>query len=321
MDATKSALSFPQEPEWDESVGHRYESVFVVCLILLAFLFRDNPYLVFPQIYYLLVLLLGLNLAAGAALRSKRFGKNLSAAAIMANCGTIAAILSNSGEQASNLWVLFLLPIYTACILLDGREVVWITVGAVLCNAAYYFSAESAWNDVVCFEISIKSALLAFGAAATWRVVTQERRSRRMLGESGRELKRTESYLRLFRRLVGQIDDAILIINPDTGHLVDVNGSWSRALGYERDLFKMLNLGDIPGALPDGMRWRDFVDMVRSNKALRYRCSPQKFDRLRIAMEIHAQWTSQDGKDYIVAVAREIVTPNARDPSVARRDG
>jgi PAS domain-containing protein len=126
-----------------------------------------------------------------------------------------------------------------------------------------------------------------------------------MLGESGQELKRTEAYLRLFRRLVGQIDDAILIVNPETGHFVDINGSWSRALGYNRELFKILSLGDV-GALPAGTHWAEFVRIVRDEKALRYECTPQKLDRTFLPMEIHAQWTSQDGKDYIVAVAREI---------------
>jgi|GEM_PF-3641682 len=286
--------------------AHRYESVFVVCLILLAFLFRDNPYLVFPQIYYLLIVLLGLNIAAGAALRSKRFGRGLSAAAILANCGTISAILAYSGEHASNLWVLFLLPIYTACILLDGREVAWITAGAIACDAIYYLSAESAWSDAYLFEVSIKSAILAFGAAATWRVVRLERSSRGMLRVRDAALERTEGYLKLFRRLLDQIDDAILIINPVTGHLVDINGAWSRALGYHKDLFKILNLGDIPGVMPSGADWTEFVKRVREKGAWRYLCSPQKMDKTFQPMEINAQWTSQDGKDYIVVVARAI---------------
>jgi PAS domain S-box-containing protein len=286
--------------------AHRYESVFVVCLILLAFLFRDNPYLVFPQIYYLLILLLALNLAAGAALRSDRFGKGLSAAAILANCGTISAILAYSGEHASNLWVLFLLPIYTACLLLDGREVVMITVGAIACNAIYNLSAETAWSDADYFEISIKSAILVFGAAATWRVVRQERSSRSQLKVSRTELERTEAYLRLFRRLIEQLDDAILIINPVTGHLVDINGALGRMLGYHKDLFKILNLGDVPGFLPADTHWQEFVRRLKEKKIWRYMSSPQKLDKSYQPMEIHAQWTSQEGKDYIVIVAREI---------------
>src|SRR5208282_4335346 len=141
--------------------SRRYESIFCIFLVMLAFLFRDNPYLIYPQILYLLLLLLALNLIAGKALAISRYGKQLSAGVILANCGTIAAILSYSGEQASNLWVLFLLPIYTACMLLDGREVAWVTVGAVGCNLIYYCFSTVNWDSITYFEVSIKSALLA----------------------------------------------------------------------------------------------------------------------------------------------------------------
>jgi hypothetical protein len=186
--ASQNRSSWAERGSWAQG----YEGIFCIFLVALAFLFRDNPYLIYPQILYLLFLLLLLNLIAGKALDIGRFGKQLSAAVILANCGTIAAILSYSGEQASNLWVLFLLPIYTACILLDGREVAWVTIGAIAFNVVYYIFATFYWNSVTYFEISIKSAIFAFAAVTTWRVVLQERSSQSLLKRSSAELERTE---------------------------------------------------------------------------------------------------------------------------------
>src|SRR5262245_55496620 len=100
--------------------SYKYESVFCIFLFVLAFLYRDNTNLVYPHILYLLLILLLLNLTANAAFQ--RFGHPpwLSTIFILANCATITAILNYSGKENSNMWVLYLLPIYTVCMLLEG---------------------------------------------------------------------------------------------------------------------------------------------------------------------------------------------------------
>src|SRR5262245_3184465 len=91
----------------------KYEVIFCIFLFALAFLYRDNNYLVYPQILYLLFALLSLNLSASLALRRWGPRATLSVLFILANCGILTAILQYSGGEESNLWVLFLLPIYT----------------------------------------------------------------------------------------------------------------------------------------------------------------------------------------------------------------
>ena len=288
------------------AVSQRYESAFCIFLAAIVFLFRDNPYLEYPQIFYLLLLLLGLNLSAGVALRVKGFGRQLAAALILGNCATIAAILSYSGEQASNLWVLYLLPIYTSCLLLDGREVALISLGAVLSNSLYYALSTVTWDAAVLFELLVKSAIFIFAAATTWKVVLRERSSRRLLVQSNEERERTENYLHLFRRLIGQIDDALLVINPHSSRLVDINGTWSRSLGYSREELKNSALAQWPGFLPDGVSWPQWAARVRERKSIRLECEPKGRDGTPHPMEIRFQWASQEGKDHIIAVARDI---------------
>lgn len=234
-----------------------------------------------------------------AALRIPRFGRSLAVVVILATCGTISVILSYSGEQASNLWILFLLPIYTACLLESGWPIFWITGGAVACNAAYYLLATPHWDSVVYFELLTKSAIFVFAAATTWSVALRERSSQRTL-------ERTENYMHMFRKLLGQMDDAILVVNPETGHMVDINGTWSRRLGYEREEFKSMSLADLPGFLPPALLWNDFVQHIREKKSLRYECEPQRKDQSAYPVEIHIQWVSQEDRNYLIAVARDI---------------
>lgn len=54
-----------------DALANRCETGFCIFMAALAFLGRDNPNLDYPQVLYLFILLMSLNLAAGVALRLK----------------------------------------------------------------------------------------------------------------------------------------------------------------------------------------------------------------------------------------------------------
>jgi signal transduction histidine kinase len=158
-----------------DALSNRYEAGFVIFMAVLAYLGRDNPDLDYPQVLYLFILLMALNLLAGVALRLKPDVPLISAGFILANCGTITAILAYSGGESSNLWVLYVLPIFTVCLLLGARETAWITFGVVAFNAIFTLN-ESQWNSpVAAFEIVLKSGFFIFTAMLAWRLVARDR--------------------------------------------------------------------------------------------------------------------------------------------------
>jgi len=220
--------------ERDTSSGHHYEVVFCIFLLVLAFLYRDNGHLVYPQILFLLLLLLVLNLAAGLAFRQWPFSPWISAAVILSNCATITAILFYSGESESNLWVLYLLPIYTVCMLLSGREVLWVTAGAVLLNSVFCVFATDYWDAASIFNLSVKDAVFIFAAAVTWRVVKKDRKAttklriqRDEMSHMEVKIREQESHLQQAEKMadVGQMTSGIAhdLNNPLTVILGTVN--------------------------------------------------------------------------------------------------
>lgn len=158
-----------------DALSHRYQAGFCVFMAALAFLGRDNPDLNYPAILYLFGLLMALNLAAGVALRLRPGASRLSTAFILANCGTITAILAHSGGGSSNLWVLYLLPIFTVCLLLGPREVAGITLGVVAFNAVFTLGEASGGWSVASFEIFLKSGFFVFTALLASRLVAKDR--------------------------------------------------------------------------------------------------------------------------------------------------
>ena len=179
----------------NDTLSNRYEAAFCVFMAALAFLGRDNPGLEYPTILYLFGLLMILNLSAGIALRRVPDAPMIAAGFILSNCGVISAIQSFSGGGSSNLWVLYLLPIFTVCILLGPRETAGITLGVVAFNAVFTLRESGGVWCVAAFEILLKSGLFVLTALLAWRLVSKDRSARSQLQSESRRAEQLTTRL------------------------------------------------------------------------------------------------------------------------------
>ncbi|MDD5301900.1 MAG: HAMP domain-containing sensor histidine kinase [Elusimicrobia bacterium] len=170
----------------------RYEAALGVALASLAFLSKDNPQLVLPECLWLFLVLLATSLAASLAVRLRPERPLPAALALVASFIVVAAIQSQSGGSASDLWVLYLLPIFSAAILLGGRETAWIAAGAVLTNAAGLFAEGHAFGAADAFALVLKTSILAGAAAATWSLSKSEREAGARAARQRDEIERLE---------------------------------------------------------------------------------------------------------------------------------
>lgn len=169
----------------------RFEAALGIALASLAFLSKNNPQLVLPECLWLFLLLLVTSLAASLAVRLRPGNPVPAAAALVGSFVVVAAIQSQSGGGESDLWVLYLLPIFSAAILLGGRETAWIASGAVLGNAAVLLAGEHALGPADAFSLTLKTVILAGAAAATWALAKSEREARE------KSAKQTDTICRL----------------------------------------------------------------------------------------------------------------------------
>lgn len=227
--------------------SNRYETGFCIFMAALAFLGRDNPSLDYPTILYLFGLLMILNLAAGIALRRRPDAPMIATGFILANCGTITAILAYSGGSSSNLWVLYLLPIFTVCLLLGTREVVGITIGVLSFNAAFTFIGVDGNPSVASFEILLKSGFFIFTALLAWRLVAKDRSTHTQLQS---ESKRADQ---LTTRLEGAAAlSNVALVSAGVAH--DLRNAFMVILGFSETILNDESLS------PDA---RDGLDRVK----------------------------------------------------------
>lgn len=216
----------------DRTLSSRYETVFCVFMAALAYLWRDNPDLAYPQILHAFLLLLALNLAAGLSLRLWPARKWISALFILANCGTITSVLNYSGGMGSNLWALYLLPIHTVCLLLGPWEVVWITAGAIGLNAIFPAFEASRWDGGVLFELLLKSAVFIFTAAITWKIADRDRGAREKLKLRRLEVQRLGGLLDLQGARLEEAEKTAEVGPLSSALAHDLNNVFTAVLGF-----------------------------------------------------------------------------------------
>ena len=151
------------------------EAALWIVMGVLAFLSKDNPNLVYPQVLYLMLGLLGSTFGTSLAVRRWPDRRTLHAATLLGGFASIAGLQVWSGGPESILWALYLLPVFTAAILLQGRELAWTALGACASNAVLYAASDLAWTREIMFELALKTGILALAAAATWALSRSER--------------------------------------------------------------------------------------------------------------------------------------------------
>jgi len=174
----------------------RFEAALWAVLGGLAFLAKGDPRLVYPQVLYLFVSMLLANLCTSLSIRMAPGKPWLHAACLLLGFASIAGVQEWSGGHESNLWVLYLLPLFTAAILLDGRALAWTALGACASNAALYVAVLDRWDASISFEFALKTGILACSSGALWFLSRSEREAAERIQAQRREIEQLEETSR-----------------------------------------------------------------------------------------------------------------------------
>jgi len=110
----------------------------------------------------------------------------------------------------------------------------------------------------------------------------------------------------LFRYLLDQISDGILIIDPDSGVVLDTNRAAYKRLGYIKEDLVGNRLASIVSGLPDDVSLRQFMENRGSPNSVLIEGYHRHRDGSRIPMETNARLIELDSQSYVVAIARDI---------------
>ena len=120
------------------------------------------------------------------------------------------------------------------------------------------------------------------------------------------ERKQEEESLKLFRYLIDRSNDAISIVNSETGIILDANEKAGSSLGYTRDELLNMHVYDFEVTLPDVFSWKEHVKEVQKKGNLFLEGMQRRKDGTIFPVEVSIRLLEYGNKSRIVAIARDI---------------
>lgn len=120
------------------------------------------------------------------------------------------------------------------------------------------------------------------------------------------ERKKAQRALELFRNLVNQSNDALFVIDPESGHFMDMNQAAYTTIGYTREELLAMSMMDVETSIPDTTSWQEHVKEVKAQGHVIFEGQHRRKDGSTFPVEINAKYVVTEQKDYIVAMARNI---------------
>ncbi len=116
--------------------------------------------------------------------------------------------------------------------------------------------------------------------------------------------KQIQEALALFRTLIDHTNDAIEVIDPETGRFLDANQQAYHALGYTREEFLNLSVPEI-NPVVSKRSWKEILGELRRAGSFVRESQHQRKDGSIYPVEINISLTRLDS-DYVLAVVRDI---------------
>jgi two-component system cell cycle sensor histidine kinase/response regulator CckA len=117
---------------------------------------------------------------------------------------------------------------------------------------------------------------------------------------------RLEEDLDLFQTLINQSNDAILIVDTETSLILYINNKACANLGYTCEELLTKRFTDVTMNVRDRSSWNRLVKRVRTHGYALFESEQRKKDLTRLPVEVNMRHIHHDGREYLVAVARDI---------------
>ena len=133
--------------------------------------------------------------------------------------------------------------------------------------------------------------------------------------------KRRELERARFRKVLDQSGESILVVDPYSGRILDVNETATQTLGYGRDELLEMSLGSIEVGveLTSTESWQQWVDGFRSEREAKYvEGAHRRKDGSWFPVESSVGFTTVDNEELLLVVTRD-TTERKRSESRVRR--
>lgn len=210
-------------------MGIAESTAFAIMMALAAYLGRENPLFVYPEILWSFLALLSFNLINFTMLSDLLPARDRAQIAVFINVLLISVIVHYSGGYESYFWVMYLLPIFASALVFRWAGISAALTGILALMIFFYSSSiyDRIWAEIL--EMAIKMLTLLTSAGMTFRVVTAERRARLQLDQEQERVRRERVEM---RERLQSIDRLMTLGTLSAGIAHELNGPLANILGF-----------------------------------------------------------------------------------------
>ncbi len=118
--------------------------------------------------------------------------------------------------------------------------------------------------------------------------------------------KLAEEALRLYKNLLNQSNDATFVVDTTTGNFLDVNAKACTSLKYDSEELLKMKVMDVCMAMQDEPSFKQYLKEISKKGFLMFECMFKRKDGVTFPVELNTKLVTQEEKDYLVAVVRDI---------------
>ncbi len=118
------------------------------------------------------------------------------------------------------------------------------------------------------------------------------------------EKKKSRESLQIFRALIEQSNDAIEVVDPENGQVLDCNEKSFKQLGYTKEEFLSLKVFNYDVNVTES-KFREITKTMREKESLLFESTLRRKDGTEFAVEVNVKYIKLD-RAYVLAVVRDI---------------
>ncbi|QLD86211.1 PAS domain S-box protein [Natronomonas halophila] len=133
------------------------------------------------------------------------------------------------------------------------------------------------------------------------------------------ERKERQRELELFRNLLDRSSDAVLVSDPETGRILDVNDTAARRLNYDREDLLELTIPDIETEMTSQADWHSFIEDLRAEGRTTFRGSHERQDGSTFPVEVNVSYVELN-REYVLSMARDVTERKEYERELQRKE-
>lgn len=143
------------------------------------------------------------------------------------------------------------------------------------------------------------------------------------LNKMSRNLAQTtvsKEQLALFRQLIDESNDAIFLVDAESGRIVEANRKACVNLSYTQQELTRLRVVDIQTLMAQEGAWSRHLKILREQGGRMFEGTHKRKDQTLFPVEVNAKLVSYKNKDYIVAIVRDIANRKRLEEQLIRSE-